>query len=683
MASVVALVIASTGWRRRDVPGSLPFAGLMLAAGVWAFFSGLEYATLDIQWRILWSKFEYLGITTVAPCWLLFALGFSQFSESIRKRIATPTPWLFILPAIMVGLVFTNEWHGWVWPSVRSSVGPFGPEVIFEHGVAFWVFWIYAYTLMVAGTLALVISSTRFPAIYRRQSAAILSGAAIPWLFNLVYVLDLNPVSQSDWTPLAFVLAGVVYAFSVYRFFLFDVVPVAQDAVIESFRDGVIVLDARKRIVYLNPTARSLLQADDWIGKSPVRAFQGFPELLKAWHQASPASVEINLPGASPRIVDTRVAPVTGPRGYANGYVIVLRDITEQKAQEEQRKLQSVALAAAANGIVITDREGVISWVNPAFSQITGYTLEEVAGKKPSFLKSGHMDHAFYAQLWSTILAGNTWSGEVVNRRKDGAIYTEEQTIAPVRDASGQITHFIGIKQDITARKNLEQAQDMLLKSLVHDLRNPLNSILLALQFSATLPETVDLPQAVEHMLQIGRDSAQRMMGMINAILDISRLESGTVPLVREPVELFELAERACKQQASLASYGEIVLVNHIPHDLPGLYADPILLSRIFQNLLDNAIKFSPPNQPIELNAHGEAERHMLVVAITNHGPEIDPGLLPRIFDKYAAGSSHVRGTGLGLAFCRLAVEAHGGKIWAESSKTATTFFFTLPVTPD
>jgi len=142
----------------------------------------------------------------------------------------------------------------------------------------------------------------------------------------------------------------------------------------------------------------------------------------------------------------------------------VEREVREAKIRlarrqaEERLRLQGSALEAAANGIVITDRDGCIIWANPAFSRLTGYSLEESSGQTTRVLKSGMHDAAFYRHLWDTILAGRVWQGEIVNRRKDGSLYTEEMTITPVRDAQGRPTYFIAVKQDGTERKRAEEA---------------------------------------------------------------------------------------------------------------------------------------------------------------------------------------------------------------------------------
>jgi PAS domain S-box-containing protein len=151
---------------------------------------------------------------------------------------------------------------------------------------------------------------------------------------------------------------------------------------------------------------------------------------------------------------------------YENGELVgvqgVARNVTDRKRVEQQIHLQATALKAAAIGIVITDPNGAIHWVNPAFTALSGYSLEEVVGRNPRLLKSGEHGCEFYREMWDTIRSGRVWQGEIVNRRKDGTFYNEELTITPVRDAVGVITHFLAIGQDITLRKRAEEARAQL-----------------------------------------------------------------------------------------------------------------------------------------------------------------------------------------------------------------------------
>ncbi len=186
----------------------------------------------------------------------------------------------------------------------------------------------------------------------------------------------------------------------------------------------------------------------------------------------------------------------------------IVHDITDRKQAEAERERLVAAVEQAGEIIFVTDPQGAISYANPAFAEVTGYSREEVLGKNPRLLKSGVQDEAFYRDLWETITAGRTWRGRLVNRRKDGSLYTEEATLSPVRDQQGEITHFIAVKRDVTAVLALEeekgrmeaqmvQAQKMesvgrLAGGVAHDFNNMLGVILgridLALQRSIDHP---------------------------------------------------------------------------------------------------------------------------------------------------------------------------------------------------
>jgi len=152
------------------------------------------------------------------------------------------------------------------------------------------------------------------------------------------------------------------------------------------------------------------------------------------------------------------LSPVRDVAGEITSIATIAYDITERRLREEQTHLQSAALNSTVNGMVICDRRGRILWVNPAFSQLTGYAAEEVVDKTPRLLKSGVQGEALYQHLWSTILHGDTWQGEMVNRRKDGSLYDEELTVTPVRSGDGAIHHFVAVMQDITERKRAQEA---------------------------------------------------------------------------------------------------------------------------------------------------------------------------------------------------------------------------------
>jgi diguanylate cyclase (GGDEF)-like protein/PAS domain S-box-containing protein len=212
--------------------------------------------------------------------------------------------------------------------------------------------------------------------------------------------------------------------------------------------------------------------------------------------------------------VSVSISPIKDGTGRITGASTIARDLTLRKRAEEQLKLQSAALEAAANAIVITDSQGAILWVNGAFTTMTGYSKEEVLGKNPRLLKSGKQPESFYAVLWSTISSGKVWQGELVNRRKDGTTYTEEMTITPVtRDVSNPANrYFIAIKQDITERKQIEQA----LRQAEENYRAIFEDAVIGIFQSTPGGRYINVNPAMAHML--GYESPQEMLASITDI---------------------------------------------------------------------------------------------------------------------------------------------------------------------
>jgi PAS domain S-box-containing protein len=237
------------------------------------------------------------------------------------------------------------------------------------------------------------------------------------------------------------------------------------------------------------------------------------------------------------------------------------------------------------------------------------------------------------------------------------------------------------ILRDVTQERILAQMRDELTHTLVHDLRSPLASISTALQFLEMMLDS-EMHQGHEQVLEIAEISAQRMLHMIDSILDLSSLESGKLPLRCMEFELPPLVAEIVQSHVPQIDEKNLQVTTHLPHHIPDLYADAELVERILQNLLHNAIKFTPPEGRIHIGVRQEeADEERLVVSIQDTGPGIPDELRSRLFNKFAAGQIEGRGSGLGLAFCRMAVEAHGGAIWVEeTSEEGTVIAFTLPL---
>jgi NtrC-family two-component system sensor histidine kinase KinB len=244
--------------------------------------------------------------------------------------------------------------------------------------------------------------------------------------------------------------------------------------------------------------------------------------------------------------------------------------------------------------------------------------------------------------------------------------------------------------RDVTEERMLAKMRDDLTHTLVHDLRNPLTGISVALQLLDSKLAQVISP-AQHRLFEIADTSVQKMVDLVNAILDVSRLERGRMPLNPHTISLVELIAEVLRLQSPLLTARNLTLESDVPWALPLVRADPELIGRVLQNLVGNAIKFTPDGGHIKVTARegnektpaGEAGVRCLFISIKDDGPGISPELQSRLFEKFVVGEQKERGSGLGLAFCKLAVEAHGGRIWVDSApENGTKMAFTLPIAP-
>jgi PAS domain S-box-containing protein len=364
--------------------------------------------------------------------------------------------------------------------------------------------------------------------------------------------------------------------------------------------------------------------------------------------------------------------------------------------------LQSTALAAAGNGVIITDRSGLILWVNPAFTTLTGYTPEEVKGANPRILKSGHQNEEFYRDFWQTILGGRIWRGEFINRRKDGNIYFNEETITPVRLHGEEITHFVGVMQDVTDRKAAEaqirslteqledrvrqrteelqranQELEAFVYSISHDLRAPLRHIngFLDLFNKTALPA---LSEQERHYLTQVTDSARQMDRLIDDLLLFSRMAQEE--LRPEQVDLNQLLEQALAQLGPETQGRTIIWKKQL---LPVLQADPAMLRQVLVNLLSNAIKYTRhrPTAEIEIGTMADRDNEVTIL-IRDNGVGFDMRYAHKLFGVFQRLhlADQFEGTGIGLANVRRIILRHGGRTWAEGKPDAgATFYFSVP----
>ncbi len=374
----------------------------------------------------------------------------------------------------------------------------------------------------------------------------------------------------------------------------------------------------------------------------------------------------------------------------------VVFDVSDEHALQDRLSLQLAGLEAAANAIVITDREGRVVWVNPAFTTLTGYAREDVVGQTPRLLQSGQHPPGFYEDFWRTITSGAVWSGELQNRRKDGTIYPEEMTVTPVRGADGEIANFIAIKRDITERKRAEaalisarnaadaanQMKSQFLAMMSHELRTPLNGLIGFTELLRATPLSVEQAEYVATM----RASSETLLAVINDILDYSKVESGRLELEQAPFPVRDVVTDAVRLFGPRAREKGIALGVRVDDAVPAtIRGDVTRLRQVVANLVGNAVKFTEAGRvDVVVQAlHGAAPRLRLAVADTGIGIPADR--IERLFQPFsqvdASTTRRYGGTGLGLSICDQLVRLMGGTLTVTSTVgRGSTFLVDVPM---
>ncbi len=378
-------------------------------------------------------------------------------------------------------------------------------------------------------------------------------------------------------------------------------------------------------------------------------------------------------------------------------------DITELKAKEAEIQKLMTAIEQSPVALLITDLEAVIQYISPAFTRITGYSRDEAIGQHTRLLKSGLNPPEMYKELWQTITSGKTWHAEWTNKKKNGEIYPERVSILPINDHRGKVSNYLAIKQDISDRRQAEEARiarqvaeranqmkSIFLANMSHEIRTPLNAVIgfaQILQRDKTL--AVKQAQQVSTILRSG----EHLLSLINDILDLSKIEAGRITLKESGFSLHGLLEdlrvmfllRAEEKKLQL----RLVMRDSVPEFIS---ADEGKIRQILINLIGNAVKFTEAGT-VTIHVSGEPRKNApptdarqleLVVGIEDTGPGIPPHEQELIFNAFQQSSTQnqkIGGTGLGLTISRRLAEIMGGVLTVTSQVgQGSTFTLRIPV---
>jgi len=410
--------------------------------------------------------------------------------------------------------------------------------------------------------------------------------------------------------------------------------------------------------------------------------------VLKTNHPA-----EMEFQRQDDRYFHCRIAPYfDSGKHCSKGAVITISDITEEVLAEEQLRLSASIFEHAAEGILICDADNLIISVNRAFTDITGYLAEDVIGKNPRIMKSGQQPLSFYRSMWQTLDSTDVWKGEIINRHKNGGLYTEWLSINVQREVHGGVKRYIAVFTDVTpltnaikAAEEANLAKSRFLATMSHEIRTPMNGILGMAQL-LLMPQLTDKDR--QDYVGIILSSGQHLLLLLNDILDLSKIEAGKlqanvtvfepITLIRDTRMLFEGAAQAKQLRLEEQWFGPSG--RHYRGDVHRL-------GQMLSNLVGNAVRFTHRGSiRIEANEIKSDEKvTLLEIAVSDSGIGIAPEHLNLLFKPFSqTDSSTTRqygGSGLGLSIVRSLAQSMGGDVGVESkADQGSRFWFRVPV---
>jgi len=472
--------------------------------------------------------------------------------------------------------------------------------------------------------------------------------------------------------------------------------------IVEQAGDAIISIDEMQRISLFNSAAEHIFgyRRDEVLGENvniliPSRYHQSHKqrvEQFNAGEMSSMISRKSTMIGLRNNGEEFPIEiSVSRLAGDSMVMTVMLRDISEQlKSGEVLRKL-SRAIEQAGEAVLITNRIGIIEYVNPAFSRITGYAAEEVIGNTPAILNSRSQTSLFYREMWDTIIRGEVWQGTLVDKKKDGTFYPVMMSIAPIHDEDGEITHFVSLQQDMTEYKAMEkqfvQAQKMesigtLVGGIAHDFNNMLAAILGNVYLSM---RNLDQPRVVSERLESIEALSSRAADMVKQLLAFAR---------KDRLQLSVISMNHCVDEgytlvkATIPENIEIIF--ELCTESLAINGDATQLQQVMMNLLNNArdavSSVQHPRIACKLDyyvadeaflkAHSEAKgRYFARLTIEDNGNGIPKEHLNKIFEPFFTSKGVGEGTGLGLAMVYGTVQSHDGIIEVASEPDNGTCF--------
>ncbi|MGB8983094.1 MAG: histidine kinase N-terminal 7TM domain-containing protein [Anaerolineales bacterium] len=334
LSALISLLASIAAWRR-SAPGSSALSLLLLSMAIWSMCYATRWMDISMGTKIFWFKVMFLGVTPIPTLFFLFVLGFTNNDIWLTRRNLLLVA---VQPTISLLLHWTNDYHHLLYTSMKVVEENAVVTIVLTRGLWYFVNTIYSYGLIGISLVLLCQGVRRSGPLYRYQYRWVLVASILPWLGNAYSELNFNKMQGLDLSPITFGLSGLIFAFAFLRTHFLDLIPVARGRLIENMRDGVIVLDVQNRIVDINPAMANFLESPpaSYMGQNASEVFRGWMDKIDSLWDEVETRAELKVPENPPRYLDLRVTPLYDRNQILTGRLMVFRDVTERK-QDEQR----------------------------------------------------------------------------------------------------------------------------------------------------------------------------------------------------------------------------------------------------------------------------------------------------------------------------------------------------------
>ncbi len=643
---ISALVAGRMAFLAHRTHNRIGTQAIFIVTLVYSVGYALEISSNTLDQILFWIKIEYLGISFIPYLWIMTVLRYTGLANRLK-----PSARLLLLSISFLTLTmnYTNDLHHWFYREVGLSWQGSFPVFSFQKGPWYWVHVAYINLSLLSGNLLLFRMLRSAPLPYQKtQIRIIVLGSIIPWLGYLLYITGLNPW-ELDLNPFFLTFSGLCYTWGSFRHQLFDLVPIARGRVLESLREGVLVLDLQNRIMSFNPAARQLLPELDqtMLGRTLEEALVRYPELVGLIGRDSAAS---ELPFGQ-RCLDIRQSRIYNNWKQPIGKAVIVSDISAQK-QAQARLIQSEKLAVLGRLVANVAHElntplGTIK----ATAENIGASLEAIWGDLLPQLLSGwdreerELTMGLIGEVYELPSLSTREERDVLRRT---AILLEAAGIENPNELARRFAK-LGFTGDLRRYLPLFRAETS---------RTVLNAILeLAAQLknihNITLAEerTAKIMYSLKHYSHFPKEDRPVPTDLRSGLETVLQMYGGSI---RNGIEI-----SADLRPVTLMAY-------------------PDELIQVWTNLIHNAIQAMGGRGRLVIGVEERAGE--AVITFTDNGPGIAPDVLPRVFEPFYTTKPVGEGSGLGLAICKEIVERHRGRIEARSEPGQTCFAVFLPL---